>query len=214
MPEPHPTPTDADAKRHLLTHRPLARFVLLAVLGVLVLTLLWRPVSGWLALPAAQLCAWLLDSAASGWVEHTELSHQVLSVYSSLRISSEQTGWRLSEVIVDVHPARYGYSLPILWALLLAAGGPGRMGRMLAGALLLVPFHAFSILTQVLIQLCFSVQMDLQMLHIHAWQLELIVYAYQLGSLMLPPLVPLLLWLWLDQAFVRRTFVPSVRANG
>ena len=195
----------------LLPHKPIARFVILAVLGVVVLTLLWSVVAPWLARPAALLSSWVLDIGASGWVQRTQMEGSLLSVYSSLQVSTAQTGWRASEVIIDINPARYGYSLPILWALLLAAFGPGRVWRMAAGAALLVPLHAFSIVTQVLMQLCLAVQLNPQVLHIQSWQLEVLIYAYQLGSLVVPPLSPLLVWLWLDQAFVRRTFAGMIR---
>lgn len=190
----------------LLPRQPVTRFVLLAVMGVVVFTLVWSWVADWLAGPAAYLSAWVLEIGASGWVQRTEVQSATLSVYSSLRVSSAETGWRPTEVILDMQTARYGYSLPILWALLLATGAPGRVGRLLAGAALLVPLHAFSIVTQTLAQLCFAMQLDIQALHIQPWQLELLIYGYQLGSLVVPPLSPLLLWLWLDQDFVRRTF--------
>jgi hypothetical protein len=39
-------------------------------------------------------------------------------------------------------------------------------------------------------------------LGIAQWQLESIVLGYQLGSLMVPTVVPIMLWLWLDRLFV------------
>lgn len=211
-PPPSTAPLPAPAKvAWLLPNQPIARFVVVAVVGVVVLTLLWSVVASWFAWPAALLSSWVLDVGASGWIQHTQMEAEVLSVYSSLQISTAQTGWRPSEVIVDINPARYGYSLPILCALFLAASGPGCLWRMVAGAFLLVPLHAFSIVTQVLMQLCLAVQLNPQALHIHPWQMEALIYAYQLGSLVVPPLSPLLLWLWLDQAFVRRTFAGMVR---
>lgn len=211
VPPPHPTVPAPAKAAWLLPNKPIARFVVLAVLGVVLLTLLWSVVAPWLAGPAALLSSWVLDIGASGWVQRTRMEGTLLSVYSSLQVSTAQTGWRPSEVIIDINPARYGYSLPILWALFLAASGPGRVWRMAAGAVLLVPLHAFSIVTQVLMQLCLAVQLNPQVLHIQTWQLEALVYAYQLGSLVIPSLSPLLLWLWLDQAFVRRTFAGMVR---
>ena len=195
----------------LFPHKPITRFVILAVLGVVVLTLLWSVVAPWLAGPAALLSSWVLDIGASGWVQRTQMEGPLLSVYSSMQVSTAQTGWRPSEVIIDINPARYGYSLPILWALFLAAFGPGRVWRMAARAASLVPLQAFSIVTQVLMQLCLAVQLNPQVLHIQSWQLEALIYAYQLGSLVIPSLSPLLVWLWLDQAFVRRTFAGLVR---
>jgi hypothetical protein len=39
------------------------------------------------------------------------------------------------------------------------------------------------------------------------WQLEAIVYGYQVGVLVLPTLAPILVWLWLDQQFFRSFFM-------
>ena len=43
--------------------------------------------------------------------------------------------------------------------------------------------------------------------------MEIIVYGYQVGALVLPTLVPILLWLWLDSRFVNDVLVRGWRES-
>ena len=52
-----------------------------------------------------------------------------------------------------------------------------------------------------------AAQLNLRTLRIAQWQMEAIVYGYQVGSLVLPTLVPILLWLWMDRRFVNDVLV-------
>jgi len=123
-------------------------------------------------------------------------------------VANAQTGWRRADAIVEIDPARYGYGLPILLALLLAAWGPGRLPRVLLGYVALLPVQAFCVVFQVLMQICLAADLNLGTLGITSLQLNAIVYCYQLSSLVLPTLTPVLLWLLLDQRFVRQTLLP------
>ena len=187
--------------------RSVFAFVGVALLCIVLFTLAWSRWGGWLALPSAQLSAWALEWGAHAWVQSVDVGAELMTVHSSLRISSAETGWRPSEIILDINPGRYGYSLAILLALFLAAHAPGWPKRLLVGALVLVPFQAFSTVTQSLMQLCLATDLNLALLGLKQLQLELLIYAYQFGSLVVPPLSPLLIWLWLDWDFVRRRFI-------
>ncbi|MDR0226820.1 MAG: hypothetical protein LBI66_10390 [Burkholderiaceae bacterium] len=189
---------------------PISRFAALALGGIVALTFAWTLVAGWLAMPVSALSEYVLETAASGWVQNAELEGpRSLVVNSSVMVANEQTGWRRAEAVVEVDPARYGYGLPVLVAMLLAAWGPGRLWRILAGYLALVPLQVFSVVSQVLMQLCLTAGLDLNVLGIHGWQLNAIVYSYQMGGLMVPTLAPVLLWLLLDMGFVRRVLLPA-----
>jgi hypothetical protein len=48
-----------------------------------------------------------------------------------------------------------------------------------------------------LMQLVLAAQVNARLLRIAPWQLELLVYGYQVGSLVVPTLAPILVWLWL-----------------
>lgn len=194
----------------MIGRNPISRFAALAMGGIVVLTLAWTLAAGWLAVPVSGMSKWVLENAANGWVQRVDLETlRSLVVNSSVQVSNEQTGWRRAEAIVEVDPARYGYGLPVLVAMLLAAWGPGRWWRILVGYVALLPLQTFSVVTQVLMQLCLAAKLDLNVLGLQGWQLNAIVYGYQMGGLMVPTLAPVLLWLVLDMGFVRRVLLPA-----
>ena len=108
----------------MIGRNPISRFAALAMGGIVVLTLAWTLAAGWLAVPVSGMSKWVLENAANGWVQRVDLeTPRNLVVNSSVQVSNEQTGWRRAEAIVEVDPARYGYGLPVLVAMLLAAWG-------------------------------------------------------------------------------------------
>jgi hypothetical protein len=52
-----------------------------------------------------------------------------------------------------------------------------------------------------LMQLASAAQFDQRALRVDQWQVESIVFGYQVGVLVLPTLVPVLVWLLLDRKF-------------
>ncbi|HCL85630.1 MAG TPA: hypothetical protein DIC45_03810, partial [Comamonadaceae bacterium] len=72
-------------------------------------------------------------------------------------------------------------------ALLLAAWGaaraPGRLQRALLGYVLLLPVQAFSLVMYLLMQLVGATGLDVRALRVEQWQVEAIVYGYQVGVL-------------------------------
>lgn len=125
-----------------------------------------------------------------------------MEVDTSIMVPVAEAGGRQGELAIEVNPMRYAYGLPIFLALLFAARGKGLVVRAIVGYLMMLPAQAFSLSLYVLMQLALAAQLNIQTLWISQWQLELIVYAYQVGSLILPTLIPILLWLWMDRKFV------------
>ena len=121
------------------------------------------------------------------------------------------TALRKAEITLDADPGRYAYGLPIFLALLLAAQTVGKSGsrwqRAFAGYLLLLPAQVFSLVMYLLMQMILAAQLNTRALRVDPWQLEAIVYGYQVGVLVLPTLAPILVWLWLDQQFFRSFFM-------
>lgn len=76
-----------------------------------------------------------------------------------------------------------------------------------AGYLLLLPAQVFSLVMYLLMQMILAAQLNTRALRVDPWQLEAIVYGYQVGVLVLPTLAPILVWLWLDQQFFRSFFM-------
>ncbi len=163
--------------------------------------------SPWTSYPAGMVAGAALERMAPGWVREARLAPGRLEVDTSVAIATPQTGNQPVEITLESDPGRYAYGLPIFLALLLAARGPGRMVRALAGYALLLPLQAFSLCTQLLMQLLLTAQFDVRTLRVAQWQMEALVYGYQLGSLVVPTLAPILVWLWLDRAFVNEVVI-------
>lgn len=196
-----PVPTGAPARRPSV----LTRFVLYAFGAMIVLTLLWTKASPWLSYPVAWLSHVALEQAAPMWVRGVHQQLGRMEVDTAVEIAVPNSGGRRAEVTLEADPGRYAYGLPIFAALLVAAWGaaraPGRASRAALGYVLLLPAQAFSLVMYLLMQLAGAAQFDVRVLRVDQWQLEAIVYGYQVGVLVLPTLVPVLVWLWLDRQF-------------
>lgn len=192
---------------------PFAIFVLSAFGWMLALTVLWTQISPWTSYPVGVLSSVTLEQTAPMWVREVHLRPGVMDVDTRVAIPVPSAGGRKAEVTIDVNPARYAYGLPIFLALLLAARGPKRRLRALVGYLVLLPAQAFSLTMYALMQVVLTTQVDARLLRIAQWQLEAIVYGYQVGSLVVPTLAPILVWLWLDRQFVAKVVVPVWRPS-
>ncbi len=179
----------------------LAVFVLSALGWMVALTLLWTQVSRWTSYPVGALAHIALEQGAPMWVRSVQHSAGAMEVDTTIAVSIPEAGYRMAEITVDANPARYAYGLPIFIALLLAARGPRRLTRALGGYALLLPAQAFSLTMYVLMQMVLYAQTSTRVLRVEQWQVEAIVYGYQIGSLVVPTLAPILLWLWLDRQF-------------
>lgn len=192
---------------------PFAIFVLSAFGWMLALTVVWTQISPWTSYPVGVLSSVTLEQTAPMWVREVHLRPGVMDVDTRVAIPVPSAGGRKAEVTIDVNPARYAYGLPIFLALLLAARGPQRWLRALVGYLVLLPAQAFSLTMYALMQVVLTTQVDARLLRIAPWQLEAIVYGYQVGSLVVPTLAPILVWLWLDRQFVAKVVVPVWRPS-
>ena len=188
---------------------PFVVFVASAFGWMLALTVLWTQISPWTSYPVGVISSVALEQGAPMWVREVRLKPGVMDVDTRVAIPVPSAGGRRAEVTIDVNPARYAYGLPIFLALLLAARGPRRLMRGVVGYLVLLPAQAFSLSMYALMQLVLAAQVNARLLRIAPWQLELLVYGYQVGSLVVPTLVPILVWLWLDRQFVAKVVVPA-----
>lgn len=180
---------------------------------MVVLTLAWTKVSPWTSYPVGTLTQFALEQGAPVWVRRVRTSPGHLEIDSSVAMPVPSAAGRLAEATVEGDPGRYAYGFPVFLALLLAARGRRRVARGVAGYLLLLPAQTFSATMFMLMQIVLYAQARAPVLGIAGWQVEAIVYGYQLGALVVPTLAPILLWLWLDRQFVAEVLVPGWRAE-
>ena len=187
----------------------LSGFFVRAVVAFLVVTLAWVPLSPWLSYPVAGMAHIVLGNGARDWVRTIDKRPGHLEVDTRVRVAAE-TGdpQRVAELVVEANPARYAYGLPLFLALLVAARSGHWLRRALGGYLLLLIPQSFSLVMDVLRQIV-MVAGGAAALGMAPWRLEAIALGYQIGSLLLPTLAPVFLWLWLD-----RTFFAAVIVDG
>ncbi len=193
----------------------LGAFVAVLVLAFPMLTLAWAQVSAWAIYPAAGIAHIVLGNAASGWIRHIDKRVGTMVVETRIRpaaallppdVAGGTARARQAEIDLDIDAAHYGYSLPLFLALLLASGGRNFWRRAVVGyGVLLLP-QAFSIIFLVFKELMVAAGGPAA-LGLTGWQAEGISLGYQMGSLLMPTVAPVLLWLWLDRDMLRSVIV-------
>jgi len=182
-------------------------FFLAAIAWFLVTTLVWVQVSAWTSYPAAALTHIVLGNGAKDWVRTMHKTPGQLQVNTRIKVpvADKAPGRGKAELVVETDPAHYAYGLPLFLALLLASRSPHMVGRAVAGYLILLVPQTFSLAFDILKQI--MVAGNPASLGIAPWRMETIALGYQFGSLLLPTLAPIALWLWLDRAFFSAVIV-------
>lgn len=179
-------------------------------LGKFVLrTFLWLPpcFAAWYF--SAQYHAAVAGGLARLWVDQFK---------SGIVSALEQQGPDLVFVTtIEVHPAPgqtalllpevnsllYTYGLAFFLALMLAAGAKG--WKILVGAALLLPFQSWGIAFDFLAQVGVKLGPDVAaQAGLSGWRAEAIALGYQIGSLIFPSLIPVVLWAVFSRPFIER----------
>lgn len=177
-------------------------------LGKFVLrTLLWLPpcFAAWYfgaqyhAAVAGRVARVLVDQIKPGLVSALEQSGFDLVFVTTIEV--HPTPDQTAVLLPEVNPLLYSYGLAFFVALMLAARA--KWWKILAGAALLLPFQswgiAFDFLAQVGVRLGPEVSAQAGLL---GWRSEAIALGYQIGSLLLPTVVPIMLWGVLSRPFL------------
>lgn len=102
-----------------------------------------------------------------------------------------------------LNPLIYCYSLPLLLALILATPGDDKWLNLIWGVLLIMPTEVFSMVFSVLKVLTFDVGAAFQVQQaITPLGADMIAFAYQMGTLVLPMVAPLIIWMLLHRGFI------------
>ena len=101
---------------------------------------------------------------------------------------------------VEVNPLIYTYGLALLLALMLAARA--RWWHLVAGAAILLPFQGWGIAFDFLAQVGAKMGPEIAAQAGLTGAREAIALAYQLGNLLFPSLVPVIVWVALERPFI------------
>ncbi len=181
---------------------PLTRFVAAAVAWLPVTFGAWYLLAPILLWPVRLLVQLITRFGFGGLVRAIEPGGSALTFVTTLKPGE---GVVAGVVSVDVNMLVYAFGMPFFAALTLAAR-EGRWWRTLAlGYAVIVPFVAWGVLADFLKGIAIAAPPAIaSQTDFTSWQRELIAFAYQFGSLILPAVVPAVLWVLLHRAFLER----------
>jgi hypothetical protein len=162
----------------------------------------------------AQLAGWLaqgmLAAFQAGLVDSVERAGSILTFV----IGVESTPASASVLAAEINAALYMYGTPLFAALMLASRGG--LVKLAWGIVALLPLQAGGIALDFLAQLVRQGSAIAGSAGLLGWRAEAVALAYQFGSLVLPGLAPIALWIALDRTFIERLWatVPPPAAAG
>jgi hypothetical protein len=190
----------------------LGRFFAGALLWLLVALAIWYPLRHWIVLPPGWLAGQVMTAAFPRWVTGAQFDGGTQVLLTNLRVWSADT--RLGELAPEVNGLAYAYGAPLLAALLLASRPRGWWWKLPAGLLALVPFQAWGICFTWLLQVAVVTgEQTRGQTRFGPAETNLIAAGYQFGFLILPTLVPVLLWLAFDRRVLAGAMIEGALAG-
>lgn len=187
----------------------LPRFVGKVFLWLLPAFALWYFAAPILAWPLRWLGALGLALTAGDVVRSTEMHGALLAAVTNLRPENVPLG-TVAVMVPEVNTLAYSFGLPLLAALLLAAGEGDWRKKLALAYVALLPFQAFGAVADVLRQIAVTSGPAVAMqAGYSAVQREIIVFCYQFGTLIVPAVAPAILWVLLDRRFLERWRLPA-----
>lgn len=207
-----PEPVASTPARDVVQPVSLQRFFVTGLLWLVALTAAWTAVAPWAGQPVAGLAHMALEVGAPQWIGKVRATPGAMEVETPVGVVTRQGGVPMvADLVVEANPARYGYSLPIFLALVLGARSRGWAWRAVVGAVVLLPFQAFSLTFGILRDIAVQAAGGAAALGVAQWQVEAIVLGYQFGVLVVPTLSPIIVWLCLDHAFFARNLAGAFK---
>lgn len=176
-------------------------FFLRAILWLVPSLALWYWAREWVVQPVAWLVERVMLLLFPGWVYGTEMEGTVIALLTTIPVP--QRGGMVAELAPEANVLTYCYGLPMLLALLLASRSKGLWWKFPLGALVIWMFQAWGVVFDLLVHVgvmasSFSAPIT-GFTRVHA---DVFAVGYQLGTLLLPTLVPMLLWLRFERRFL------------
>lgn len=198
-----------------MRHSFLGGFLLAAIGWLVVCLLAWYPASPYLALPVSWLCGLVVAHGFPAWADGVDLANTNLSLLTRLDVTmAAMASGQVATLAPEVDYRHYGFGLPLLAALLFAGRAKRPARKLLMGAFCLMPFQVWGICFDWLKQVALDAGTGLYWSsRLGGVQRELIAWGYQIGYLVLPTLVPVLLWLVMDRKFASTMLLEATLDN-
>jgi hypothetical protein len=180
----------------------LAKFVMATLAWLLPAFAVWYFAAPIVVAPAVWLARLVALLGLHDVVQSIEQAGSVATFVTTLRAAS--AGAR-GVVTVDVNTLLYAFGMPLFAALTLAAREATWKRNLAVGYVVMLPFVAWGIVAEFLKNVAITAGPAIaSQAGFAPWQREAIAFAYQFGSLILPAVVPAVLWVALHGAFIAR----------
>lgn len=190
-----------------MTHKPLHRFMLGVLIFFPLTFFLWYISATYHLAPITLITGKLVSIVVPDALMWLGLDGHMLVLASNF--GHDSSGMIVSPPIGDdvlgfhLNPLIYSYSLPLLAALILATPSTRKWSNLLWGIVLILPTEIFSMTFSVLKTLTFDVGAAFQtQQNISPTEADLIALGYQVGTLLLPMIAPLIIWVALNRDFL------------
>ena len=180
---------------------PVARFVLKAIAWLPLAFAVWYFAAPVLMWPANLLAEYVGRWGFPDLVRAVEQAGATITFATTLKPGG--TTAASGNITVDVNALLYAFGLPLYVALVLAAREPGWPRKLAIGYGVIIPFVAWGVVADFLKNVAITANpLVISQTGFAAWQRELIVFAFQFGSLILPTVVPAVVWVVTHRAFL------------
>jgi len=186
-------------------------FLFQAIAWLVVWLFVWYQLGSLATLPVGLLAKGVVANLFPPWAEGVQQVEATLTLLTTLEVSGMEgvPAGQVAVLSLDVGFLKYGYGLPLLMALLCASRAKGIFIKACLGALALLPFQIWGVCLDWLKQAA----IDTRAAPFSPLAHELIAFGYQFGYLVLPALVPVLLWVAMDRRFLT-TFILEAALDG
>jgi hypothetical protein len=157
----------------------------------------------------------LTSSILQAWLPQVfvgmEQTHYMVELITTLPVKPEMlvgmdTSQGTPAVVVAVNPMIYGYSIPVLTGLVMATplSGGKRALQIGAGVIILTLVQTFGAVFDALKSVTLQSGAEgVRLVAETGLSPNLIAFGYQFGYLVLPAIVPVILWVMFNQAFIQ-----------
>jgi hypothetical protein len=181
---------------------PLTRFVVAALAWLPVTFGAWYLLAPVLLWPVRLLVDFVASVGLRDLVRAIESAGRSLTFVTTLKPGE---GVGAGVVSVDVNMLVYAFGMPLFAALTLAAREASWWRTLAIGYAVIVPFVAWGVLADFLKGIAIVAPAAIaSQTGFSGPQREAIAFAYQFGTLILPAVVPAVLWVLLHRAFLER----------
>lgn len=182
--------------------RPLLRFVLVTLAWLPVTFAVWYVLAPVILFPAELVVRGAAAAFLHDLVRGIESHGGTVSFVTTLRPGEARAG---GEVTVDVNMLLYAFGLPLFVALALAARQRPLWRTLLVGYVVLMPFVAWGVLADFLKSVAITAPpLVASQTGFGPRARDMIAFAYQFGSLILPAVVPAVVWVLTHRPFLER----------